>query len=201
MYLKTLILFSVISLTHCCGKQTPPNFGVPVFKAPESRDENYTAKKDILIRDERSVTGRYRHKNTFYYNLEGEDTPSESSHSDVEGNENSHHKSQSAILNVIRIVLSDSGYRELTQNRDVVPSKQKSKTNNVQKSHIQLKNSTTRIRRDASQQEVMLTLSEDETQQQQEEENVVGRGWDATAAIPGFVFAAAMLVGVTCFIR
>ena len=147
MYLKTLILFSVISLTHCCGKQTPPNFGVPVFKAPEPSDENYTTKKDILIRDERSVTGKYRRKNTFYYNLEGDDTPSESSHNDVEGNENLHRTSQSAILNVIRTVLSDSRNRELTHNRDMVLSKQKSKTDNAQKSEIQLQNSAYRIRR------------------------------------------------------
>ena len=47
----------------------------------------------------------------------------------------------------------------------------------------------------------MLTLSEEGTQQQQEEENVGGKGWNATVAVPGFVFAAVMLVGVTCFIR
>ena len=207
MHLKTLILFSVISLTHCCGKQTPPNFGVPVFKPPESSDESYTVKKDILIREERSVAGTYRHRNAFY-SLEDDDIPSESSHNDFKGNKNSHGKSQSAILNVIRTILS--GNQELTQNRGTVPSKRKVKTESVQKSEIQFENLVHRIKRDTSRQNVrnspphasLSEVPEDGTQQQEEEdESVGGSGWNATVAVPGFVLAAVMLVGVTCFIR
>ena len=210
MYLNILILFSVISVIHCCGKQTPPNFGVPVFKPPDSNDDNYTVKKDILIREERSVTGKYRHKNAFYYSLEEDDTPAEYIHDDIKGNENSvsYGKSQSSILNVIRTVPSESRHPELTHNRDTVPSKQKHKTDDVQESEIQFGTSANRIKRDTSERDVRNSLpngSESEAtedgKQEQEESGGGGGGWNAKAAVPGFVLAAAMLVGITCFIR
>ena len=212
-HLKTLILFSVVSLIHCCGKQTPPNFGVPVFKPPESSDDNYTVKKDILIREERSVTGKYRHKNAFYYSLEDDDTAVESSHrsNDIKGSENSYGKSERAILNVIRTVLSESRNPELTQN---LPSKQKHKNVDVQKSEIRFGTlANRRIKRDASEQDVrnspphrsMSEAAEDGTQQQQPEEEESGGGggggWNPKAAVPGFVLAAVMLGGISCFIR
>ena len=210
MYLNILILFSAISVIHCCGKQTPPNFGVPVFKPPDSNDDNYTVKKDILIREERSVTGKYRHKNAFYYSLEEDDTPAESSHNDIKGSENSYGKSQSAILNVIRTVLSESRHPELTHNRDTVPSKQKHKTDDVPESEIQFETSANRIKRDTSEQDVRNSLphgsvseAADDGKQEGEESGGGGGGggWNAKTAVLGFVLAAAMLVGITCFIR
>ena len=206
-YLGTIVLFSVMSLALGCGKQSPPNFGVPVFKPPEEEsEENHTIQKeDTLVREERSATGRYRNRNYFPYEDDDEDNQVESSHNNIDGKIKREGKTEAKLLRVIHAALSTSRlHNKPTLNKHRTHESVKPESG-LGESEVQSKNLIKRTkldeRRSSSQEKLLKLQTLRRAGRSADNDDAYTRGWNAAAVVTGFLLVVAVLLGVTYSVR
>ena len=201
--LTILVLLLCITLAYCCAKQTPPNFGVPVYSPSGENDENRTKQKETQSRQERSIPDTYEDM-WDQYSQEDSEVLNENMLKVLKSIMNKRQESSSRIFNVIRGIISGhKNKNELLHNRPSSKRMLTENTNDMQQYALQSQNLRDRIKRSASKPNRTQPSTDRDNYLEEESENqdLNTGGWNTAAAVTGFVLAAVMLLGVTCFVR
>ena len=212
--IKTLGFLLCITLAHCCAKQTPPNFGVPVYRPHSQDDDNRTKQNETPTRQERSVSNRF--EDIMDHDFQGDSEVLNANMLKVlkliqnQRQEESNKILESNIFTVIQgLISSQINKDERSQNIAQLPfqlSKRTIKENASvkQEQAVQSENLNDRLKRNASEPNIAQPPTEDGDhldEEAQENQDISTGGWNTAAAVTGFALAAIMLLGFTCFIR